>query len=509
MAILPTPTTDYTDADFDSLRARMYNLISVAFPDWTEQAVASFGNLLIEMFAHVGDVLGFYLDARARESRITLAAQRQSVVALAKLIGYVPAGASAATGTVTLTLLRSAQYAVVIPRGTVVRTPSATEPILFQTLDDAVIQEGESSIANVPIEHSQSFLEAYPSTELANQEVHLGQSPHLDSSELVTTSSGEWARVPNFLASTASDLHYTVQIDQNERAHLRFGNGTNGSIPVGQIGVSYKIGGGSNGNVEPNSIRKVEGTIVDVYGNQVQLSATNPLPTRGGQPRKSRIDMQVQAPAQLRVLTRTVAREDYEINALRVPGVTRALMLTKNQVPAIAENRGILYIVPAGGGNASNAMLSAVYNMVTVEYPNTVTFRLAVRSAIYLTVNVQATVYLRRGALPRLVDAAIRANLAQLFALRLDVGTEDERDNPAVNFGFYAAETSAGQFDGLLALSDIANAVRDTAGVRKLGDGINDLLVNNAHADLTVQAHQFPQLGKVTLLNGETNAPLV
>jgi hypothetical protein len=61
VAVLPT-SLDYTDKDFDALRARLIALVKSVFPDWSDFSVASFGNLLIEMYAFVGDVLTFYLD---------------------------------------------------------------------------------------------------------------------------------------------------------------------------------------------------------------------------------------------------------------------------------------------------------------------------------------------------------------------------------------------------------------------------------------------------------------
>lgn len=61
MATLPE-SVDYTDKDFDALRARLIALIKSVFPDWTDFDVASFGNVLVELYAYVGDVLTFYQD---------------------------------------------------------------------------------------------------------------------------------------------------------------------------------------------------------------------------------------------------------------------------------------------------------------------------------------------------------------------------------------------------------------------------------------------------------------
>ena len=66
-------------------------------PDWTDFEVASFGNVLLEMYAFVGDVLGFYRDNLARESRLSTATLRRNVIALARMLGYRLHGTQAAT----------------------------------------------------------------------------------------------------------------------------------------------------------------------------------------------------------------------------------------------------------------------------------------------------------------------------------------------------------------------------------------------------------------------------
>nr|WP_237081083.1 hypothetical protein [Myxococcus xanthus] len=103
MPLLPS-STDYTHRDFDALRARLMALVKSVFPDWTDFDVASFGNLLLEMYAFVGDVLGTYQDNLARESRLSTATQRRNVIALARMLGYRLHGALADTAEMTLSL---------------------------------------------------------------------------------------------------------------------------------------------------------------------------------------------------------------------------------------------------------------------------------------------------------------------------------------------------------------------------------------------------------------------
>jgi hypothetical protein len=56
LTVLPL-NINLTDKDFDSLRLRLIFLIQSVFPDWSDFEVAGFGNLLIELYAFVGDVL--------------------------------------------------------------------------------------------------------------------------------------------------------------------------------------------------------------------------------------------------------------------------------------------------------------------------------------------------------------------------------------------------------------------------------------------------------------------
>lgn len=509
MAILDSTPIDYSDLDFDSARARLYNLISSAYPAWTDKSVANFGNILVELMSHVADTTGFYIDNRARESRIAQASQRKSVVDLVKLIGYAPRGATAATVDISVTLAEVPSNDVIIPVGTIVRTRAVTDPLSFQTTATLTIAAGTSPpVGTVGVENSTSYTETFTSTGLANQAVRLANTPFIDTSETLSAANGAYTRATNFLYSTAADRHYTVSVDDGDRATVRFGNGISGQLPSGVITAVYKTGGGSAGNVEPGAVSVIEGTIHDVMSNPVVVSVTNLVQATGGRARESRQAIQQNGPESLRALTRTVSREDYEINAKRVAGVSRALMLTSNEYDVVQENTGTLYIVPSGGGTASTSTLNAVTAMITTEYPHTITFRPSVLSASYLVIDVQTSVHLRKGAVPATVKAAIVAALTAYFTVET-VGSDGEAtQNSTVDFGYYLAQNSDGDFDGELALSDVMNVVRDTAGVRKLGDSANDFLVNGAHSDLPILVYQFPKLGTVTVINAETGTPI-
>src|SRR5262249_8200413 len=142
-------------------------------------------------------------------------------------------------------------------------------------------------------------------------------------------------------------------------------------------------------------------------------------------------------------------------------------------------------------------------HQVTVVFPNTLTFQVAVQDPVYLRVDVQATVFLRQGANAKVVRAAIQKTLTDFFAVSLPDGTP----NPAVDFGWNVKDES-GDPAGEVAVSDVFDVIRDVAGIRKIGDGPDDFLLNSARKDLVLGTREFPALGRVTLLGGDTRPPL-
>lgn len=495
---------DYTEKDFDSIRERAFQLVESVFPQWTARQVANFGNLLIELSAFKFDVLAKYQDNQARESRWAFATQRKNLIALAKLIGFEPATATASQVDVNIAIPAAVAGDVDFPAGTVVRTREAINPVEFRLLALETILAGETEVTSVTAENAEPEQDVFASSGGPNQEFDLSATPYIDGSLVVSAGNGVFTEVDNFLDSSSTDPHFTVVVDQNDRAKVRFGDGIAGLIPTGTITFDYKTGGGSQGQVEAGTVEVIEGSFTDTFGTPVQPTVTNPSASTPATDRDSVARIRKQAPLSLRVLNRTVAREDYEINAKKLSQVARALMLTSNEEAAIQENAGFLAIVPVGGGLPTQALKDDVLEQVTVTFPNTLTFQVTVGDPTYLGIDVFARVFLNKGANPATVDARIRANLAAHFQILNDDGTE----NTNVDFGFRFVETT-GDPEGKLPWSDIFNVVRDTEGVRKIDDRIDSFQLNGERSDVDIGLREFPILGTVTLINAETLTPLV
>ncbi len=505
MTILPQ-SYDYSDKDFESIRNRTFDLIRSVFPDWSDEAVANFGNVLIESYSWILDVLMFYQDQHAREGRIAFVVLRRNMIALCKLIGYELSPATAATTDVTLTISNAtALTGTVTPASTpvTVQTEEVTDPIKGE-IQGAVsfdLTLGETS-KTFPWEHSTTqtpYIVA--ATNRGDQEIVLPFGPFLWGSEVVSTPTQPvWTRVDSFYNSGPTDRHYRMQVDQNNRGTIILGDGQNGTLAVGNITNAYKIGGGIFGEVESNSLKKVIGTFSDSMGRTAYLTSANANASSGGTPREEVDAARVNGPQSIRTINRTVAREDFEINAIRVAGVGRALMLTSNEDTVIGENRGKLFIVPSTGGVPSALLLQQVVDIITLPppdgYPHTLTFQPEVLPAVYKAVNHYATIWLREGYVPSDVKATIFVNLEDYYEAMLASG----EPNPNVDFGYYYKDAT-GIPAGAIPWSDIFNVIRDTVGVRKLE---HTLQLNGITDDVTINNWEFPEMGTLTVINGKT-----
>lgn len=501
MPVLPE-SVDYTDKDFDALRARLIALIQSVFPEWSDFSVASFGTLLLELYAFVGDVLGYYLDGQARESRLSTATQRKNVLALARMLGYHLHGAQAATAEVTFQLSQAPAADVVVPAGTIVRTQEVTEPVRFQLLADILIPAGLTPPVGTGVaEHTTTRTQLFDTRGLANLDLVLDHTPYLDGSAVVTATSGAYVEVESLLGSGPNDRHFLVLVDQNDRATLRFGSGTSGAPPSGTIAITYKTGGGALGNVDQGRLVVLEGTFQDAHGKAVQVAVSNPAPASGGVDRQSIASAKLLAPEALRAPTRTVSREDFEIHAREVPSVARALMLTSNEDASIPENSGVLYVIPRGGGLPTPALKNRVRVQVTEVYPCTLTFQVSVQNPVYKRIDVEARIYLIAADMKSRIATRerVKANLQTMFAISLPDGTP----NPAIDFAFNR-KNGQGAPAREVPWSDVFNTIRDTFGLRKVGAHQGDLKLCGLAADVLLQLAEFPVLGNVTLFDGDT-----
>ena len=79
----------YTDRDFDSIKESLVEYTKRYYPNvFKDFSEASFGSLMLDTTAYIGDMLSFYLDYQANESFLDTAIEYDNVLRLGEQVGY-------------------------------------------------------------------------------------------------------------------------------------------------------------------------------------------------------------------------------------------------------------------------------------------------------------------------------------------------------------------------------------------------------------------------------------
>ena len=138
------PMIKYTNREFDSIRNDLIEHVKRYYPDtYKDFNISSFGSLMLDTVAYVGDVLSFYMDYSANEQFLSTAVEYKNVVKLAKQHGYRHAKVSTSTGFCTFySLIPTSNsgvpdltYAPTLKKGTEVATETGAVFMLAEDVN--------------------------------------------------------------------------------------------------------------------------------------------------------------------------------------------------------------------------------------------------------------------------------------------------------------------------------------------------------------------------------------
>ncbi|MER8400440.1 hypothetical protein [Mesorhizobium sp. M1348] len=144
-----------------------------------------------------------------------------------------------------------------------------------------------------------------------------------------------WGHVrADLLESLPYDRHFCVEVDDDGRAWIRFGDGEGvGQRPRAKESVEadYRVGNGQAGNVPAGAISRLilEDTVSSnrslILADLARVTVTNPMPGTGGTEPESAVTARLIAPGEMRVhQQRAISVEDYAEFARNVSGVANA-----------------------------------------------------------------------------------------------------------------------------------------------------------------------------------------
>ncbi len=462
---------DYMARDYDSLLQAMREQIPSVLPEWTDYtSEADFGNALLQLFAHMGDILSYYQDRIANESFLGTAQSRQSIIQHLRLIGYRLGTAAPASAMLTVLFPENCVETVVISKGDAFATKSQKDKpsVRFEyagqtaleidvqklpkTTDKTKKPEKEyryygpdpwpktdptsskaAPIVGIPVQEGRLVRDEYlgGSNGLPNQRFPLAHS------RLILRPTGQDAQVNNDLILLVSygntierwhfretlafsrpiplpgtyepepQKHFTIDIDENDRAVILFGDGDFGAIPerCAEIKATYRVGGGSQGNVAAGYIT----TIADAPQlDLARAKVINVASSTGGAERETIKHAVSQAPSVFNARKRAVTRQDFEALARSFDGVGKVRASPDNW------NLVTLHVAPAGGGDITDQLKQNL--LAYFEDKRPITTRIEVSGVDYVKIFVTAEIKIEPYYDPQEVTARVLAAAGQLLA---------------------------------------------------------------------------------------------
>lgn len=363
---------DYTSRDFTSLKADLIAMInSKTGKTWDPSDYSDLGNVLVESFAYMGDIMSHYLDKVANEVSIDTAVQASTLLSFANLYDYKPSGPTPSTVDITFTNVGNA--ALDIPTGTQVMAPlsyGVFSQVYFETLTSATAlsvggsititcQEGKTVNTDRPDLIDPTYNKALPSNlgtsdGSGNQTFPIYQTGVVDNSIYVyvgqSSAFSTWNYADNLLEFGPTDNVFTTLRSSDGTVSIVFGDGVNGAIPAANQTISavYKISTGLAGNVKSLSVTEV----TFIPGNldpqaTSYLSVSNALPSTGGADADSLDNIRTKVKAAVSARRRAVTLSDYSSLALLVSQVG------KTNAAASVYSAVNLYLQTQDDGNAA------------------------------------------------------------------------------------------------------------------------------------------------------------
>lgn len=361
---MPLRPPNLDDRRFDDLVAEARRLIESSCPEWTDLSPGDPGMVLLEVFAHLTEVMIYRLNRLPEKA----------YVEFLQLIGVKLQPPAAANVTLQFSLARPLDHPTVIPRGTrvtVARSAPGKDAPVFVTLQTVAIEAGalQVPVSACNCELVEAEMLGKGGTGLPGLVVRVNRPPIIapigDGLDLIVgvEASGDeittqdtaiqaegrtfrvWREVPNF---TGIGPDRYVYVADRLAGIITFAPSLRAAGPEGslddmpealaavpgagrQIRAWYRRGGGADGNVAANTLTVLKDSIPGV-------TVTNPMPASRGRAAETLDNALIRGPQELHSLRRAVTARDFELTAVRSSGaVERARAFTRATLWAHAQ----------------------------------------------------------------------------------------------------------------------------------------------------------------------------
>ena len=316
-----------TELDFDTIKTNLRSFLQQqdAFSDYDFEGSGL--SVLLDLLAYNTHYNAYYLNMVANESFIDTAVLRDSVVSLAKSLGYVPFSIKAPTATINFTANSdsSSVNTLTVPRGfSFISDQIDNKTYNFVVLQDTLVTKANSQYVFNNLEIAEGQIVSYNFTH--NQSNNPKQIFTLPDSNIDTntidvtvvpnisnTSTKIFSKVDEILDVGPTSEVYFLQEGKNGEFQIYFGNDNVGKKlnDGATVSVSYLVTNGTAANKANNFVPSA--VLVDSASETLQDLSVNPISAAsGGSERESVDSIKFSAPNQFTTQNRLVTKKDYE-----------------------------------------------------------------------------------------------------------------------------------------------------------------------------------------------------
>jgi len=414
---------DYAIADFDDYRVALQNYLRAVYPlDYDNFSTSDLGQMLIELFAYMAAAITLRTDMTANEMYLDTVKSQDNLRRLLRLIGLEMKGPTSAKATGKITLNTAATGAITLSQANRVFTVTNNRdsgPVAFTVykqnnngginLDTPDLQldladsDGGAGLVYDNLFLLEGTLRSQAGTfdsVTDQQEIRIDEPSIIEGSISVSSSEGViYDEIQNiFLASGTSDPVFQKRYLPDFGVALTFGDGNTGRLPTPNASyiVSYRVGGGSRGNVAKElldqNIEVLEGS------TRIQGTIVNSTKGSGGAEAESVAKAKRYAPSFFATQYRAVTGEDYTTLAntfIGTAGATAKALATLRKSGAAANVVDIFVLAKASDLQLERASIAfkkelqdyfKKYKMLTDE--------VVINDGVIRTVDINATLYI-------------------------------------------------------------------------------------------------------------------
>jgi|7_EtaG_2_1085326.scaffolds.fasta_scaffold02388_3 hypothetical protein len=285
---------NYTSRDFDSIKRDLLEMARRYYPEsYKDFSEASFGSLMVDSVAYIGDMLSFYMDYSVNESFMDTANEFNNIIRHAKQFGYKYHGRNSATGFIAIYVLvpasssglgPSTAYIPILKKGAQFTSGEGGSYVLVENVDfsdsrNRTVVARTNSTTGLPTYYAIKAYGRVISGTLTSETIEIGPyEPYIS----VTLSKRDVAEVLSVLDTQGNEYYEVDYLSQDViYSEIVNNNAQSDNVPSllkpisaprrfvverGRNSTSLQFGYGSDSEISNPSVVEPSNVVLNMYG---------------------------------------------------------------------------------------------------------------------------------------------------------------------------------------------------------------------------------------------------